>query len=159
LDGGSAADAGGVVSCPDHRTLKNAYFGDLHAHTSYSLDAYSAALTRNTPFDAYAFARGRSLQIAGAQADGGGPTTTIARPLDFRAVPDHSEWLVATYGCGTDLAGTPYDPTSPFSADLCAPMSPTGTAWNGKEAFLTALCDGGACPTVYQSAWQSEQSA
>ena len=25
--------------CPDYSKLKNAYFGDLHTHTAYSLDS------------------------------------------------------------------------------------------------------------------------
>ncbi len=166
-DSGPPQDAGAdvaPVACPDRNPLKNAYFGDLHAHTAYSLDAYSFA-TRNTPFDAYAFARGKTLQVAGASPDGGGPTTTIERPLDFLAITDHSEWLAAAYGCGTDLAGTPFDPASPYGASAtCDEVRATDTATQAK-VFATMgvitrdLCDGGACIPVVQSAWQSEQQA
>jgi len=77
-------------TCPSSNPLKNPYFGDLHAHTSYSNDAFSFG-TRNTPFDAYAFAKGKPLQIE--PPDAGGPITMIDRPLDFLAVTDHSESL------------------------------------------------------------------
>jgi hypothetical protein len=152
------------AACPDRNPLKNPYFGDLHAHTAYSLDAYSFA-TRNTPVDAYAFARGKTLQVAGASPDGGGPATTIERPLDFLAVTDHSEWLAASYGCGVDLSGTAYDPASPYATsatcDEVRSTDPaTATQVFGSMAALTrGLCDAGACGPVVQSAWQSEQQA
>ncbi len=46
--------------CPDSRDgFKNAYFGDLHTHTSYSLDAYFFnALT--DPRVAHRFAKGKA---------------------------------------------------------------------------------------------------
>jgi hypothetical protein len=166
VDGGSDIDGGGGDggTCSDYRALKNAYFGDLHAHTSYSLDAYSLS-TRNTPLDAYAFARGRALQIAAASPDGGGPTTTIERPLDFLALTDHSEFLVATYGCGTDLSGTPYDPASPFfDGGICETIRSTEPAtqtmvFDTMGQLTLGLCDGGQCGPVYFSAWQSVQGA
>src|ERR1700677_4468810 len=36
VDGG----ADGAANCPDYRPLKNLYWGDLHGHTSFSLDAF-----------------------------------------------------------------------------------------------------------------------
>src|SRR5580692_6596626 len=40
-----------------HNPYKNVYWGNLHQHTGYSLDAYSWG-TRATPAQAYAFADG-----------------------------------------------------------------------------------------------------
>ena len=37
--------------------LRDAYFGDLHVHTAYSLDGFSLGAL-NTPDDAYNFAKG-----------------------------------------------------------------------------------------------------
>src|SRR4029077_6943335 len=54
-----------AVTCPDRNTLKNAYFGDLHTHQTLSSDAYTFE-TRTPPMDAYAFAKGMRIQIAGA---------------------------------------------------------------------------------------------
>jgi len=62
-----------------------ALFGDLHLHTSYSLDA-SASRTETLPADAYRYAMGEPINYLG---------TTIKRrvPLDFLAVTDHAEYL------------------------------------------------------------------
>ena len=65
--------------------LKEAYFGETHVHTSFSLDAYIGG-TRLTPFDAYRFAKGEGVPVNGVIRD-------IGRPLDFAAVSDHAEFL------------------------------------------------------------------
>ncbi len=164
-DTDAQAGDGGVPVCPDNNPLKNPYFGDLHAHTSYSFDAFSFA-TRNTPFDAYAFAKGKTVQVAGASPGGGGPTTTIERPLDFLALTDHSEFLALTYGCGDALDGGPQGlPASPYySSPTCAFFRSTVPAnetavFVGAKGYQGTVCDGGGCGAVIQSAWQSEQAA
>ena len=40
---------------------RNAYFGDLHVHTEYSLDAYAYGTT-STPAEAYRFAQGEAIE-------------------------------------------------------------------------------------------------
>jgi len=64
---------------------RQVYFGDLHLHTSYSLDAASAR-TETVPADAYRYAMGEPITYLGR---------TIQRrvPLDFLAVTDHAEYL------------------------------------------------------------------
>lgn len=91
------ATAGFSGDCADHRPgFKNAYFGDLHTHTSFSLDAYFFnALT--DPRVAHRFAKGEaplSLPAQGSQ-DVFTPAREIRidRPLDFNAVTDHAEFL------------------------------------------------------------------
>jgi hypothetical protein len=159
---------GAPVTCTNRNPLKNPYFGDLHAHTSYSFDAFTFD-TRNTPFDAYAFAKGKTVQVAGAGPDGGGPMTTIERPLDFLAVTDHSEWLALAYGCGDLLGGGPQGtPKSPYYDDptcvLFRSTDPTQQTKNfaGARLLQQKLCGdagGNDCQPVIQSAWQSEQAA
>jgi hypothetical protein len=65
---------------------RNAYFGDLHVHTSYSLDAYALA-NRNDPRMAYRFGRGEAVVLPG------GKLSQLKAPLDFVAVTDHDMWL------------------------------------------------------------------
>ena len=77
--------------CGDYNPLRNPYFGDLHVHTAFSLDA-STQGTRNTPRDAYRFARGQPLGIQPYDAEGHPlRRLQLARPLDFAAVTDHAE--------------------------------------------------------------------
>ena len=70
---------------PAPNPLKNAYFGDLHLHTSYSMDAFAFG-TRTTPEDAFKFAMGEPVEYFGKQYK-------RLAPLDFLAVTDHAEYL------------------------------------------------------------------
>jgi len=87
--------------CSDYSPLRNAFFGDIHVHTSFSQDA-SVRGTRNTPRDAYRFARGERLGIQPFD-EHGDPYTTVKleRPLDFAAVTDHAELLGEVHICRT----------------------------------------------------------
>lgn len=84
-------------SCSDAREgFKNVYFGDLHTHTSFSLDAYFFnALT--DPQAAHRFAKGVDPLPQPAQGTqdvfNAGREIMIDRPLDFNAVTDHAEFL------------------------------------------------------------------
>lgn len=73
--------------------IKNAYFGDLHVHTSLSFDAYIGG-TIATPTDAYRFAKGEPLNIFGKRVK-------LKRPLDFAGVSDHSEFIGEFYTAQT----------------------------------------------------------
>jgi hypothetical protein len=44
---------------------RNAYFGDLHLHTSFSFDAYFWLEARTTPDQAYRFASGKPVMYQG----------------------------------------------------------------------------------------------
>ena len=70
---------------PPANPLRNAYFGDLHLHTSYSMDAFAFA-TRTTPEDSFKYAMGETVEYMGR------PVKRNA-PLDFLAVTDHAEYL------------------------------------------------------------------
>ncbi len=84
---------------PPRNPLKNAYFGDLHLHSGYSMDAFAFG-TRTTPEDSYKYAMGETVEYFGK------PQKRIA-PLDFLAVTDHAEYL----GVVRDTI----DPNGPFA--------------------------------------------
>ncbi|MEP5766498.1 MAG: DUF3604 domain-containing protein [Halieaceae bacterium] len=78
--------------CADHDPLRQLYWGDLHVHTRYSLDA-STQDTRTTPTQAYDFARGATLGIQPWREGVPVRSMQLQRPLDFAAVTDHAELL------------------------------------------------------------------
>ncbi len=65
---------------------KNAYFGDLHIHTSWSFDAFIYNV-RTTPDDAYNYGKGLAIDHVS------GKPIQLGRPLDFMAVTDHAEYM------------------------------------------------------------------
>jgi len=112
LSGSAAAEPARVAEQPFARTeqrarcdhydaLRRPYFGDLHVHTAFSLDA-STQGTRNRPGDAYRFARGEAVGLQ-PYDEAGKPRRTIqlARPLDFAAVTDHAEFFGELDVCAT----------------------------------------------------------
>src|ERR1044071_5474717 len=67
---------------------RHLYWGDLHLHTNYSIDAYATGNKTVTPDLAYRFARGIPVEHPTL-----GTRVKIRRPLDFMAVTDHSIML------------------------------------------------------------------
>jgi hypothetical protein len=156
-----SAGVASAASCPDYNPLKNAYFGDMHSHTSYSLDAYNFG-TRTDPVAAYAFATGAAVNIAegydASRGDVPGPNgVTISftgGKLDFLGITDHSEWLSDDYGCTVDTSSPFYrSPLCDANSSLIS-ARPTPLPCSGST-------DGTAtgCRQEQARAWQAEIAA
>lgn len=75
-----------ITTAPQKAAERNAFFGDLHVHTTYSFDAFVFG-TLATPYDAYRYARGEAIKHPG------GFDVQLRKPLDFYAVTDHAIFL------------------------------------------------------------------
>src|SRR5262245_33214183 len=79
----TAVTAGTVTAAnPD----REAYFGETHVHTSWSLDAFAIGNLLTTPADAYKYFRGEPIKHPL------GYDVKIDTPLDWAGVTDHSEY-------------------------------------------------------------------
>src|ERR1700746_70191 len=66
---------------------RNAYFGETHVHTSWSLDAWLFGDRMTDPGDAYKYFKGETIKAPG------GYDIKIATPLDFAGVHDHAKYV------------------------------------------------------------------
>ena len=74
---------------------RNAYFGETHLHTSWSLDAWVFGNRITGPDDAYKYAQGETIKHPL------GYDIHIETPLDFMGVTDHSEYVGLTKQANT----------------------------------------------------------
>ena len=150
--------AGAQETCPGYTPgNKSVFWGDLHVHSGYSLDAWGFG-TANTPKDAYAFARGESITLPGGQK------VALDRPLDFMAVTDHAEWFNLMYACSDPMwSNQPY----------CNTLTEKNAPATGSEVFReyvvptitraqpeqTELCtdDPEMCAAAQQGQWHRIQ--
>ncbi|MBY0400715.1 DUF3604 domain-containing protein, partial [Myxococcota bacterium] len=151
--------------CYDHNPEKNVYWGDLHVHTSYSMDAYMFD-ARLTPRDAYRFAKGAEVKLPPLDEQGRGTVPyKLDRPLDFAAVTDHSEALG-----GVQICTNPKHPS--YGSETCVryrsplkrgSVGETATDIHDRIESLrsTPLCgaDWATCREALKSGWQEIQEA
>lgn len=80
----------GLVVTSIHAQTRNpdreAYFGETHVHTSWSLDAWLGG-NRTDPGDAYKYFKGEAIKHPL------GYDVKIDTPLDWAGVTDHSEYV------------------------------------------------------------------
>lgn len=135
----------------------NLYWGDLHLHTNYSLDAYGVGNTRVTPDMAYRFARG--IPIYHDVLD---TKVQIDRPLDFLAVTDHASNL------GIDVqvvSGHELLQATPRGRELIASVT-EDNPWTGLLGYRRSAGPAGneimeqvTTLDLRKSAWQDEVDA
>ncbi|HEY6388445.1 MAG TPA: DUF3604 domain-containing protein [Candidatus Acidoferrum sp.] len=80
---------------PQPNPERNAYFGDEHIHTSWSLDAWVFGNHVTGPGDALKYAQGQTIKHPL------GYDITIDTPMDFMGVTDHSEYVGVTKEANT----------------------------------------------------------
>ena len=142
------------VACNAVGQERNLYWGDLHLHTNYSLDAYGVGNTYLTPDDAYRFARGIPVYHRALDAK-----VQIDRPLDFLAVTDHSDSL------GIDALASSSDPVlGQTEAGRAILDFVKEKPWAGIQGFARAnpslnVMQNLATPQVRGSTWQKEVDA
>ena len=153
----AAAAAAGEVEV-ERFPLRTALFGDLHVHSSWSLDAYAGG-NRLGPDSAYRFAKGEKVELqTGAEAQ-------LQTPLDFVALTDHAEGFETILPC-TMMPGSPE-----FDLELCRDMrsGDIDQATMLKQAFVTAgvrpgphtydICgDDERCRANAEDTWQRVQA-
>src|SRR5271166_3125553 len=74
---------------------RNAYFGEEHIHTSWSVDAWLMGNRLTGPDDALKYAQGQTIEHPL------GYDITIETPMDFMGVTDHSEYVGVTKEANT----------------------------------------------------------
>jgi hypothetical protein len=84
---------------------RDAYFGETHVHTSWSLDAFAIGNVLTNPGDAYKYFKGEPIKHPL------GYDVKIDTPLDWAGVTDHSE-----YAGVVQLANEPGSPVSKIPA-------------------------------------------
>ena len=149
--------------CADYDPLRNVYFGDLHAHSGLSYDAWAWDV-HSTQDDAYRFAQGEPIKIPPLDENGVGTRTIrLERPLDFVAMTDHSETLAEVQACT--------NPDSEADGSLFCLLYRNGhdeawfaltwslIVWNPKRD--PAICGPGRadCPALVEKVWKRIQQA
>ena len=98
--GFAPAPACGQTPNPD----KEAYFGEEHIHTSWSVDAWVIGNRLTGPDDALKYAQGQTIKHPA------GYDIKIDTPMDFMGVTDHSEYVGVTKQAntpGSDISKMP----------------------------------------------------
>ncbi len=148
--------------CADRNPLRNLYWGDLHVHTALSFDAWVFDI-RTTPEEAYAFAKGAPLRVPPLDPEGRGTQEVrLARPLDFAAVTDHSEYLAEIAAC-TDPASPAYGRETCISyrdGDQVSIFAFGSRLTNELPQRFEELCgDAIECPGAVRDVWSRVQDA
>ena len=93
------------AQAPAPNPERDAYFGETHVHTSWSLDAFALRQPLTDPADAYKYFKGEPIKHPL------GYDVKIDTPLDWAGVTDHSEYVGVI-----KLANEPGSPVSKLPA-------------------------------------------
>ncbi len=107
---------------------RNAYFGEEHIHTSWSVDAWIFGNRITGPDDAYKYAQGQTIKHPL------GYDIKIDTPMDFMGVTDHSEYVGVT-----KQANTPGTAVSKMPEAQPLIMTDPNSAADQQKVFLYLL--------------------
>ncbi len=97
---GETAQSSTAEQPPKPNPDRNAYFGDEHIHTSWSVDAWLMGNRLTGPDDALKYAQGQTIKHPL------GYDIKIDTPMDFMGVTDHSEYVGVTKEANTPGSAT-----------------------------------------------------
>ncbi len=100
LSAGQTAQTSNPEQSPKPNPDRNAYFGDEHIHTSWSVDAWLMGNRLTGPDDALKYAQGQTIKHPL------GYDIKIETPMDFMGVTDHSEYVGVTKEANTPGSAT-----------------------------------------------------
>ena len=151
-------------ACQVQQGQRQLLWGDLHAHTTYSWDAFGYDLMV-TPAEAYQFAMGGTVMLPPLDSAGKGTRPArLERPLDFAGITDHAEFLGETHLCRTVGSAS-------YNSDSCKSFRLKGTnAVSGWGMQLVAgsgqprqkdICgaDGKHCSEAAARVWKDIRAA
>ena len=92
---GQVAQTSNAEPAPPRNPDRNAYFGEEHIHTSWSVDAWVMGNRLTGPDDALKYAQGQTIKHPM------GYDIKIDTPMDFMGVTDHSEYVNVTKAANT----------------------------------------------------------
>lgn len=98
---GEEASRNSASPCTHYNAQRQPFFGDLHVHTRYSLDANTQG-TRTSPDEAYRFAQGEKIGIQPWKKGTAQRSLQLSRPLDFAMVSDHAELIGEVRMCNEE---------------------------------------------------------
>jgi hypothetical protein len=149
-----------VAAAVPSNPLREAYFGELHLHTGYSMDA-NVFGNKLDPRMAYRFAKGEEVTLGDT-----GIRQHIIAPLDFAAVTDHAEGIGLLSLCYTPGSRTYWRMECIGVRYKMLPLFPRlfkANTQSGDEpaVYLPEACGehGMSCIKAAQTVWQDIRNA
>jgi hypothetical protein len=125
---GQTARTSNTEPAPPRNPDRNAYFGEEHIHTSWSVDAWIFGNRITGPAEAYKYAQGETIKHPL------GYDIKIDTPMDFMGVTDHSEYVGVT-----KQANTPGSAVSKMPEAQPMIMQDPNSAADQQKVFLYLL--------------------
>jgi hypothetical protein len=140
---------------------RDAYFGETHVHTSWSLDAWLLGNRLTGPADAYRYFKGETIKHPA------GYDVKIHTPLDWAGVTDHSEYVgVIKYANDPTSPVSKLPAAAPLKIDPNKPLLEEGNRifeYAAKVLFggppVKALMDPAIADTVWKATIEAAQQA